>query len=87
MTDAEMVAEIAAKLTTAQREVILTHEHPYDWRWYRLSSRVAGGWWQAGRPLMDLNILAWHPNPRQTATSLTPIGLAVRAHLEAGGRE
>ena len=83
----EQIAALAGRLTRAQREVLLTHRAGYDWRWYATSARAPDSWANAGSPMLKTHLLAWHPNPRETATRLTPLGLAVRRFItEQEGR-
>lgn len=75
--------EIAKGLTKAQRETLIHHEQPYEWRWENVPARAPDSWQNCGRSMLELRLLEWHPNKRRTATRMTPLGLEVRAILQA----
>ena len=79
------VERIAAGLSEAQRWILLRHAHTgpdFQHHWLNVSARDPLSWNVSGRGLRTHGLLRWTVNPRQTATELTPLGLAVRAHLQ-----
>lgn len=73
---------IAGELTKAQCWWVLNHAEPYEHSWGGYSCRHERSWANAGRCLLTARVIAWHPDPRETATRLTPLGLAVRTILQ-----
>jgi hypothetical protein len=78
--------EIAARLTPGQFRALIRHPKQGYY------GEAHGGWplpahdetsfCKAGRALMNMRLLAWHPDRRDSRTQLTRLGLAVRAELE-----
>jgi DNA-binding MarR family transcriptional regulator len=78
--------ELAGTLSAGQLAALMRH---YPGQYYGSSS---GGWGdsardpasfcRAGRDLMDMGLIEWHPNPKDSRTRLTQHGLAVRAALQ-----
>ena len=80
------VKEIADGLTTAQRAALVRHASSEAYGdpslgWPQKASDETG-FCKAGYSLMIARLIAW-AGPRSSATSLTPLGLAVKAHLLA----
>lgn len=88
MTDA---AKIARGLTGAERGAlkrhpIIGHYGSTETGW-GLSAHDEYSFAKAGRRLMDLRLIDWHPNKRDSRTHLTSLGLAVCAELERNSHE
>ncbi len=80
--------EIARGLLNAERTVILQH-NPYrgtrDRGWPE-PTRQPNSFQQAGRPLMEMGIVKFLPDWRDSRTRLTPLGIEVRAILAGEGK-
>jgi hypothetical protein len=79
--------EIAAGLSAGEREALL---RCIPGKYYGTSY---GGWpgsafdpasfCRAGRRLMDMRLIAWHPDRKDSRTLITPLGVSVRAALQS----
>ncbi len=79
------IPAIIEGLSDAQRRALVNHIPRFyygeeDGGW-ALPARDPDSFAQAGRPLMDRGLIAWHPNPRDSRTILTRLGVSVRAAL------
>ncbi|MBC3943344.1 hypothetical protein [Sphingomonas albertensis] len=87
-TEAGSVADVAAKLTEAQRAVVLgaieTPDGPHrDTRWRcQNAGRVKKRLLDLGLVYLVIPMFSWRSDVRDVI--LTPLGLAVRQHLEQG---
>lgn len=80
-------AAIADRLSKAQRAVLLEHQPGYYFGsqhgGWSAPARSPVSWSQVGRAMLGMNLIKWHPSIRDSRTHITPLGLAVRAHLQA----
>lgn len=81
------VEQVAGRLTEAQKEMMLAHMPGYyfgsEHEGWSEPTHSPRSWSQAGRTLMRLNLIKWHPSQRDSRTQLTAFGTSVRAHLQA----
>jgi len=84
--DAAEMAVIVAGLTKAQWSPLFWHTPGYLYGNRNLGwpqpARDPSSFANAGRLLMDLGLIAWAPDRKDSRTYLTPLGLAIRQILQ-----
>ena len=78
--------EIAGRLSGARRFMLLQHRPGHffgtrDGGWTE-PTRSPHSWSQAGRAMMELGLIRFHPDQRDSRTALTQLGEQVRGHLQ-----